>query len=93
MMEPVELPIEDSIDLHSFQPGEIPDLVEEYLFQAAKKGYREVRIIHGRGIGVQRRTVHSILAKHPKVISFHDAADRGSTTVTLIRDSKFEIRN
>jgi DNA-nicking Smr family endonuclease len=93
MTEPVELPIEDSIDLHSFQAGEIPDLVEEYLFQAVKKGYREVRIIHGRGIGVQRRTVHSTLAKHPKVISFHDAADRGSTTVTLIRDSKFEIRN
>ncbi len=88
MTEPIEIPIEDSIDLHAFQPGEIPDLVEEYLDRAAKKGYREVRIIHGRGIGVQRRIVHSILAKHPRVIAFRDAADRGSTTVTLIPDSK-----
>ena len=63
MTEPVELPIEDSIDLHSFQARDIPDLVEEYLYQAVKKGYREVRIIHGRGIGVQRRIVHSILEK------------------------------
>ncbi len=83
MTEPVELPIEDSIDLHSFQPGEIADLVEEYLHQALLKGYREVRIIHGRGIGVQRRIVHSVLEKHPQVIAFRDKADRGSTTVTL----------
>ena len=83
MTEPVEMPIEDSIDLHTFQPGEIPDLVQEYLYQAVLKGYAEVRIIHGRGIGVQRQIVHSILKKHPQVISFHDAADRGSTTVLL----------
>lgn len=87
MTEPVELPIEDSIDLHTFQPRDIPDLVEEYLDQAVKKGYREVRIIHGRGVGVQRRIVHSILKQHPSVISFHDAADRGSTVVHLIPDS------
>lgn len=83
MTEPVELPIEDSIDLHSFQPGEIADLVKEYLYQAVLKGYREVRIIHGRGIGVQRRVVHSLLEKHPQVIAFYDEADRGSTKVTL----------
>ena len=82
-MEPVELPIEDSIDLHSFHPREIPDLVEEYLYQAILKGYREVRIIHGRGIGVQRQIVHSILKKHSKVIAFRDEADHGSTTVIL----------
>jgi DNA-nicking Smr family endonuclease len=83
MTEPVELPIEDSIDLHSFQPGEIADLVKEYLHQALLRGYREVRIIHGRGIGVQRRIVHSLLEKHPRVIAFYDEADRGSTTVML----------
>jgi DNA-nicking Smr family endonuclease len=77
------LPIEDSIDLHSFQPGEIADLVKEYLHQALLRGYREVRIIHGRGIGVQRRIVHSLLEKHPRVIAFYDEADRGSTTVML----------
>jgi len=83
MTEPVELPIEDSIDLHSFQPGEIADLVKEYLHQALLRGYREVRIIHGRGIGVQRRIVHSLLEKHPRVIAFYDEADRGSTMVRL----------
>jgi len=93
MTEPVELPIEDCIDLHTFQPGEIPDLVEEYLYQAVLKGFREVRIIHGRGIGVQRRIVHSILEKHPRVIAFRDAPDHGSTTVILTRDSRCEIRD
>jgi dsDNA-specific endonuclease/ATPase MutS2 len=83
MTEPVELPIEDSIDLHSFQPGEITDLVKEYLHQALLRGYREVRIIHGRGIGVQRRIVHSLLEKHPQVIAFYDETDRGSTRVML----------
>jgi dsDNA-specific endonuclease/ATPase MutS2 len=83
MTEPVEMPIEDSIDLHTFQPRDIPDLVQEYLYQALLKGFREVRIIHGRGIGVQRRIVHSVLSKHPQVVSFRDAADHGSTTVVL----------
>jgi dsDNA-specific endonuclease/ATPase MutS2 len=82
-MEPVELPIEDSIDLHSFQPREVAGLVEEYLHQARLKGYREVRIIHGRGIGVQRRMVHSILSRNPHVISYRDEMDRGSTLVRL----------
>ncbi len=86
MTEPVDMPIEDSIDLHTFQPREIPDLIEEYLYQALRKGYREVRIIHGRGIGVQRQIVHSILKKDLRVIAFRDSADHGSTIVTLIRD-------
>ena len=77
------VPIEDSIDLHTFQPREVEIVVEEYLFQAAKKGFKEVRIIHGRGIGVQREIVHSILARHREVLSFHDAPDRGSTHVIL----------
>jgi DNA-nicking Smr family endonuclease len=78
-----EVPIEDSIDLHTFQPKEVAVVVEEYLYQAVAKGFREVRIIHGRGIGVQREIVRSILEKHPSVVSFHDAPDRGSTTVFL----------
>jgi dsDNA-specific endonuclease/ATPase MutS2 len=85
-MEPVELPIEDTMDLHSFQPQEIPDLLEEYIYQARLKGYSEVRIIHGRGIGVQREIVHSFLKKHPHVLAFRDAADRGSTTAVLSVD-------
>jgi DNA-nicking Smr family endonuclease len=82
-MEPVELPIEDSIDLHSFLPQEVGSLVEEYLRLAKLKGYREVRIIHGRGIGVQRRIVHAILGRHPQVIAYRDETDHGSTLVTL----------
>ena len=78
-----EVPIEDSIDLHTFQPREIAEVVEEYLYQALAKGFREVRIIHGRGIGVQREIVRGILTKHPNVQSFKDAPDRGSTTVFL----------
>ncbi len=83
MSEPVQFPIEDTIDLHSFQPGEIASLVDEYLDQVLLKGYREVRIIHGRGIGVQREIVRSILRNHPQVISFRDTADRGATIVIL----------
>lgn len=82
-MEPVELPIEDWIDLHSFQPRDVQSVVEEYLYQAVLKGFGEVRIIHGRGIGVQREMAHSILRKHPDVLSFSDEADRGSTVVRL----------
>jgi dsDNA-specific endonuclease/ATPase MutS2 len=82
-MEYIELPIEDTIDLHSFLPGEVSGLVEEYLHQAILKGYQEVRIIHGRGIGVQRQIVHSILKMHPAVVRFGDAPDHGSTLVVL----------
>ena len=78
-----EVPIEDSIDLHTFQPREVAVVVEEYLYQALRRGFHEVRIIHGRGIGVQREIVRSILAKHPSVAGFRDAPDRGSTYVTL----------
>ena len=78
-----ELPIEDTIDLHTFQPREVAIVVEEYLYQALRLGFSQVRIIHGRGIGVQREIVRSILEKHPAVVGFRDAPDRGSTYVTL----------
>jgi len=77
------VPIEDTIDLHAFGPRDIPSVVKEYLYQAQRRGYREVRIIHGRGIGVQREIVHSILRRHPQVIAFRDLPDRGSTAVRL----------
>ncbi len=86
MTDYVELPIEDTIDLHSFQPKEVASVVEEYLYQAVRKGFREVRIIHGRGIGVQRQMVQSILKKHPNVVSYHDLTDHGSTVVVLKQD-------
>jgi len=78
-----EVPIEDFIDLHTFQPREIRIVIEEYLYQAIKRGFREIRLIHGRGIGEEREIVHSMLKEHLAVISFRDAADRGSTYVLL----------
>jgi dsDNA-specific endonuclease/ATPase MutS2 len=77
------VPIEDSIDLHTFQPKEIHIVLEEYLYQAVQRGFPEVRVIHGRGVGVQREIVQSILKRHPAVVSFRDAPDRGSTYVVL----------
>ena len=84
----MHVPIEDSMDLHSFLPREVRIVVEEYLYQAGQRGMREVRIIHGRGIGVQREIVQTILRNHPDVISFRDADDRGSTWVTLKAGSR-----
>jgi DNA-nicking Smr family endonuclease len=75
MTEPVEIqiPIEDWIDLHTFLPKEVASVVEEYLYQVGRKGFRDVRTIHGRGAGVQREIVHSILRRHPDVLNFRDA--------------------
>ncbi len=81
--EPIELPIEDWIDLHSFLPQEVRSVVEEYIHQVVMKGFREVRIIHGRGIGVQREIVRSLLSRHPRVLAFRDSSDRGATIVTF----------
>jgi hypothetical protein len=67
---PAVMAIEDSIDLHHFAPRDIPSVVAEYLEAAARKGYREVRIIHGRGKGVQRERVRELLAGHRLVLSF-----------------------
>ena len=78
------LPIEDRIDLHPFPPKDIPDVVDQYLAAAHEKGYREVRLIHGRGIGVQRERVRSVLSKHPLVVEFRDAtSDRGGWGATI----------
>lgn len=82
--EPVVLPIEDSLDLHAFAPRDIPSVVEEYLREAAARGFREVRLIHGRGKGVQRGIVHRLLAAHPLVDRFAEApAERGGWGATL----------
>jgi hypothetical protein len=81
---PVVLPVEDFIDLHPFPPRDIPGVVNDYLEAAHARGFREVRLIHGRGIGVQRERVRSTLAKHPLVESFSDATpDRGGWGATV----------
>ena len=73
MSRPVVIPIEDALDLHAFAPREIPSVVESYLEAAVEAGFREVRLIHGRGRGVQRRRVHEVLAASPLVERFADA--------------------
>jgi DNA-nicking Smr family endonuclease len=84
--EPVVLPIEDSLDLHSFRPQDVRSVVDEYLTQARARGFTEVRLIHGRGIGVQRASVQAFLATHPLVAGYVDAPeDRGGRGATLVR--------
>ena len=83
--EPVVLPIEDSLDLHAFAPRDIPSVVDEYLRAARARGFREVRLIHGRGKGVQRAVVQSLLTAHPLVERFFDApSERGGWGATVV---------
>ena len=85
--ETVHVPIEDALDLHTFAPRDVSSVVDEYLREARRRGYREVRLIHGRGTGTQRRIVRSVLATHPAVVAFADAPGErggwGATVVTL----------
>lgn len=71
--EEIEVEITDVIDLHTFLPREVPDVVRDYLDAAYDKGLRELRIVHGRGKGVQRRTVRTLLERDPRVVGFGDA--------------------
>jgi dsDNA-specific endonuclease/ATPase MutS2 len=85
--EPVQLPIEDVIDLHSVPPKDVEAVVEEYLSEARRHGLKQLRIIHGRGIGVQREIVRKVLARVEFVRDFRDAPAEaggwGATIVTL----------
>lgn len=85
MDEPIELPIDGVLDLHTFLPREIKDLVPDYLTECQQRGILRVRIIHGKGIGNLRRTVHSILAEDPRVESFALASEHfGSWGATIV---------
>jgi dsDNA-specific endonuclease/ATPase MutS2 len=85
--EPVRIPITDVFDLHSVPPRDVQPIVEEYLAEAHRAGFKALRIVHGRGIGVQRDMVRSILSKTPFVESFSDApleaGGWGATVITL----------
>jgi dsDNA-specific endonuclease/ATPase MutS2 len=86
--EIIEYPIEDSIDLHTFRPNEVKDLLHDYLEAAGEKGFEEVRIIHGKGSGVLRRIVHSALKAHPLVRSFREAGSESGgwgATIAVLR--------
>ena len=81
----MRVPIEDSLDLHTFRPRDIPSVVEEYVNAAYEAGFVEVRLIHGRGKGIQRGIVQAALEKHPLVVEFADAPEShlGATVATL----------
>ena len=66
----IEIPIDGILDLHAFSPKEVPSVVAEYIHACLEKGIFEIRIIHGKGRGVLRRTVHAMLERHPRVIHF-----------------------
>jgi len=86
--EPVRVPIEDAIDLHAFAPRDVISVVDEYLRAARDAGFTEVRVIHGRGKGVQRAEIQRLLRSHALVEAYRDAPEShlGATLVRLRRD-------
>ena len=86
--EPVRIPIEEVIDLHGFAPRDVVSVVEEYLRAAREAGFTHVRLIHGRGRGVQRADIQRLLRDHPLVDEYWDAPEShlGATLVRLRRD-------
>jgi len=84
--EPVVVPVEEHLDLHAFSPRDVRDVVASYLEAACEAGFEEVRLIHGRGIGVQRESVRALLSHHPSVLSYGDAPpERGGWGATVVR--------
>lgn len=91
--DPIHIPITDTLDLHPFRPGEVKDVAREYLIEARAKGFRQVRLIHGRGIGVQRERIRSLLSSLDFVIDFQDADPTGGgwgSTVVLLASNPLE---
>lgn len=82
--EPVELPIDGILDLHLFSPKELRELIPDYIEACLEKEIYSIRIIHGKGKGVLRRTVHSLLDKNEFVVSYRLADDRSSWGATLV---------
>jgi dsDNA-specific endonuclease/ATPase MutS2 len=86
-MNAIRIPIEDVIDLHTFRPADIPDLIEDYIDECIRAGLTSVRIIHGKGMGLQKARVRELLRRHAQVLSFTDAPREaggwGATIVAL----------
>lgn len=84
-LDAIEIPITDTLDLHSFRPSEVADVVCDYVDAAWDEGLRELRIIHGKGIGAQRRTVRKVLERDERVVQISDAADASGWGATVVR--------
>jgi dsDNA-specific endonuclease/ATPase MutS2 len=84
--DPIAIPIDGVLDLHTFSPKEVKDLVPEYIGECLRRGITEIRIIHGKGTGTLKATVHAVLKRDPRVTGFKDAGtDRGGWGATLVR--------
>ena len=84
-MDPVRIPIEDVIDLHTFNPKDVPDLLEEYFIACIAVDIFAVRVIHGKGTGILRKRVQAVLEKNPLVSSYRDAPiDAGGWGATIV---------
>ena len=85
---PIEIPIDGTLDLHTFNPKEVKDLVPDYIAACRERGLLQVRIVHGKGTGALRKTVHAILDRMPEVIGYrlggHGGGEWGATIVSLI---------
>jgi DNA-nicking Smr family endonuclease len=83
---PIRIQIEPELDLHSFNPRDIPSVVEEYIHAAQGAGLRQIRVVHGRGRGVQRGIVQATLERHPLVVEFWDDSQShlGATVARLV---------
>ncbi len=82
---PAEYPIDGTLDLHTFSPSDVKDLVPEYIEECLNRSIMQIRIIHGKGTGTLRRIVHSILDKHPRVVSYrHESGSGGSWGATVV---------
>ena len=82
--DPIEIPIDGTLDLHTFQPCDVKELVPDYLAECRGRGILEVRIIHGKGTGALRKTVHAVLDRLPYVDTYRLAGDRSGWGATLV---------
>ena len=85
---PIQFPIDGTLDLHTFQPSDVKDLVPEYIDACLRKRIYHIRIIHGKGTGVLREIVHGILQKHPAVQNFHHESGAGGGWGATVVDLK-----
>ena len=91
-MEPIRIPIGDVLDLHTFRPKDVPDLLTDYFSECIGAGIHTVRVIHGKGKGILKQRVHSILKKNPHVQSFKDApSDSGGWGATIVELKKESV--